>query len=143
MGKKEPMTVEEFVYRAKMMIAENPECANAHYNLGVMLMRQGKWDEAIEEFEEAILNSGRMFEGYVNLGYIYLMKGELENVVKANLRAIEIEPRYARGYANLGFAYLQLGKTDEAIDALKKAIELNPRIVHIVILPMHTFKKGI
>ena len=127
---KEPQSSEAFIAEQKRILAENPECATSSYNMGVALMQQGKLDEAIEAFNEAIANSGRMFEGYVNLGYIYFKKGDLEKVVEVNKKAIEIEPRYARGYANLGFAYLQMTRTDEAIQALEKGIELNPEIAH-------------
>ncbi len=68
--KKTPQDAEEFIAEQKRLLAENPECANTSYNLGVALMHQGKLDEAIEAFNEAIATSGRMFEGYVNLGYI-------------------------------------------------------------------------
>ena len=76
------------------------------------MMEKGNLDEAIAYFEEAIANSGRMFEAWVNLGYIYFKKGDLEKVLETNQKAIEIEPRYARGYANLGFAYLQMTRAD-------------------------------
>ena len=103
---KEPQDSEDFIREQKQILAENPECANSQYNLGVSLLQQGKLEEAIPYFEEAIANSGRMFEAWVNLGYIYFKKGDLEGVVHANKKAVEIEPRYARGYANLGFAHL-------------------------------------
>ncbi len=126
---KNPKDIEEFILEQKKRLRDEPECASALYNLGVAFMSEGKFDEAIEAFEESIDAGGRMFESFVNLGYIYFKEGDLEKVVKANLRAIEIEPRYARGYSNLGFAYLQMGKTDEAIESLEKALELNPEIV--------------
>ena len=72
---KEPQCSEEFIAEQKKILAGNPECASSSYNLGVALMQQGKLEEAIEAFREAIANSGRMFEGYVNLGYIYFKKG--------------------------------------------------------------------
>ena len=112
---KIPQGSEAFIAEQRKILSENSECANSSYNLGVALMQKGKLDEAIDAFNDAIANSGRMFEGHVNLGYIYFKKGDLERVVAANQRAVEIEPRYARGYANLGFAYLQMLKTEEAI----------------------------
>ncbi len=109
---KEPQGFSEFIAEQKRRLADNPECATSSYNLGVTLMEQGKLDEAIDAFREAIQNSARMFEAWVNLGYIFFKKGDLEQVVYANKKAVEVEPRYARGYANLGFAYLQLGRTE-------------------------------
>jgi tetratricopeptide (TPR) repeat protein len=107
---EDPKNIEQFITEQKKRLQEKPECASALYNLGVTYMNQGKFDEAIEAFEESIDTGGRMFESFVNLGYIYFKEGDLEKVVKANLRAIEIEPRYARGYSNLGFVYLQMGE---------------------------------
>ncbi len=126
---KDLQNIEEFIAEQKLRLAQKPECATSLYNMGVGYMQQGKFDEAIDAFEESIETGVRMFESFVNLGYIYFKGGDLEKVAKANLRAVEIEPRYARGYSNLGFAYLQMGKTDEAIAALEKALELNPDIV--------------
>ncbi len=126
---KTPQDSESFIFEQKQLRDEDTECASNQYNLGVSLMQQGKLDEAIEAFKDAIENSGRMFEAYVNLGYIYFKKGDLDLVVDVNQKAIQIEPRYARGYANLGFAYLQMMETEAAIEALRKAIELNPEIV--------------
>ncbi len=127
-SEKIPQGSEEFIAEQKKILKENPECATTSYNLGVGFLKQGKLDEAIDAFYDAIDTSGRMFEAYVNLGYIFFKKGDLERVAECNKRAVEIEPRYARGYANLGFAYLQMSRTREAIEALKKAIELNPDI---------------
>ncbi|MCD4717825.1 MAG: tetratricopeptide repeat protein, partial [Desulfobacterales bacterium] len=111
---KKPQATLEFIAEQKKILADNSECASSSYNLGVGLMEQGKLDEAIGAFNDAIADSGRMFEGWVNLGYIYFKKGDLNRVIESNLKAIEIEPRYARGYANLGFAYLQTLRTQEA-----------------------------
>jgi cytochrome c-type biogenesis protein CcmH/NrfG len=64
---KKPSSIEKFIYKQKQLLAENPECATGHYNLGVALMKEGKLDEAIEAFEEAIETGSRMFEAFVNL----------------------------------------------------------------------------
>ena len=93
---KVPQDAESFIEEQKRRLMENPECATSSYNLGVALMEQGRYDEALEAFRDAVENSGRMFEGWVNIGYIYYLKGDLEMVVEANKRAVEVEPRYAR-----------------------------------------------
>jgi tetratricopeptide (TPR) repeat protein len=103
---KNPKNIEQFIAEQKLRLMERPDCATSLYNLGVAFMQQGRFDEAIANFEESIDAGVRMFEAFVNLGYIYFREGDLDKVAKANLRAVEIEPRYARGYANLGFAYV-------------------------------------
>ncbi|OQY45065.1 MAG: tetratricopeptide repeat protein, partial [Desulfobacteraceae bacterium 4572_87] len=94
---KTPQGSEEFIHHHKQIRDEDTECANTQYNLGVSLMEEGKLDEAIGAFNDAVANSFRMFEGYVNLGYIYFKKGELDMVVEVNQKAVQMEPRYARG----------------------------------------------
>ena len=66
---KTPQGSEEFIAEQKEILKQDEfECANTQYNRGVELMQQGKFDEAIGAFNDAIANSARMFEGYVNLG---------------------------------------------------------------------------
>ena len=48
---KTPQDSEEFIAQQKAILAENPECANSHYNMGVSLMEQEKFDEAISKNE--------------------------------------------------------------------------------------------
>jgi len=86
---KTPQDSEEFIAQQKEILAQNPECASTSYNLGVALIEQGRLDEAIEAFNDAIDNSSRMFEAYVNLGYIHFKKGDLDQVIETNKKAIE------------------------------------------------------
>ena len=79
---KEPQCSDNFIRQQKEILAENPECSNSHYNIGVSLLQEGKLDDAIDSFREAIATSGRMFEAWVNLGYIFFKKGDLEEVVR-------------------------------------------------------------
>ena len=95
---KEPQGSEEFIAEQKRILAEDPECANSHYNLGVEYMKKGEFDEAIEAFNEAIANSARMFEGWVNLGYIYFKQ---QSVIAAAVAILVI-------MAGLGSAFVGL-----------------------------------
>ena len=52
---EEPKDIEQFINEQKLRLLEKPDCAASLYNLGVALMNQGKFDEAIEAFEESIV----------------------------------------------------------------------------------------
>ena len=48
---KEGVSTEEYIRELKQRSGDDPGCALAHYNLGIALIKQRKWDEAISEFE--------------------------------------------------------------------------------------------
>ena len=54
MDMKEPQSSENFIAEQKMILAENPDCSNSQYNLGVVMMQQGKLEEAIVYFEDVL-----------------------------------------------------------------------------------------
>jgi len=74
---KEGVSTEEYIRELKQRSGDDPGCALAHYNLGIALIKQRKWDEAISEFEEAIVESPRLAEAYINLSGIYLQRGDM------------------------------------------------------------------
>ena len=69
---------EEFIAKQRAAIASNPECGTSHYNLGIALMGQKKYDEDEREFYEAIECSPSLAEAYVQLGGICLQRGDLD-----------------------------------------------------------------
>ena len=95
--------IEGYVRDLRDKLRENPGCALTHYNLGIALLKQHKWDEAISEFEEAIDESPRMVEAYINLSGIYFQKGEIEKGIHLCKKVIEFRPDFAIAYGNLGF----------------------------------------
>ena len=75
---------EEFIAKQRAAIGANPECGTSHYNLGVALVGQKKYDEAEKEFAEASYCSPSLAEAYVQLGGICLQRGDLEGCLDWN-----------------------------------------------------------
>ena len=46
--------VQEYIAKQRAAISSNPDCGVSHYNLGVALAGQRKYDEAEKEFFKAI-----------------------------------------------------------------------------------------
>ena len=45
---KEPQSSEEFIAEQKRILAENPDCSNSQYNLGVAMMQKGKLEKQMK-----------------------------------------------------------------------------------------------
>lgn len=100
--------------------------AEQHYNAGVDLYDQGRFSEAIVEFNEAIELEPEMAEAYCNRGAAYIQLGNYERAIEDLDEAIRFDPQYADAYRNRGFAYFLLGEFDGAVEDLDEAIRLDP-----------------
>jgi Flp pilus assembly protein TadD len=77
---------------------KNPKIYN---NLGLVLGKLGRYEEALEAFKKA----GDRAVAHNNLGYIYFLQGKYEEAIAAFEKAIEIKPSfYSAANENLGKA---------------------------------------
>ncbi len=107
-------------------LAKNPQCWMAHNNLGNALLKIGKVDEAIAEYQSGIKIQPGLARSHDNLGLAFLQKGELNQAISSFQRACEINPNYAEARDDLGNAFLLKNEVDEAIVHYEKALEINP-----------------
>jgi tetratricopeptide (TPR) repeat protein len=82
--------------------------SRAANNLGVILMRTGRWDEAYEVFTSALRQENfRYAEASFNLGRLYAARGESDLAVREWRRAVTVDPHHeaaARALSNTGNA---------------------------------------
>ncbi|MDP8265744.1 MAG: tetratricopeptide repeat protein [Candidatus Aceula meridiana] len=106
----------------------NEEIPRYHYNLGVVLQKQGRTDEAKKEYYKAVMLDEGYAEPvyYYNLGQIYQEQGDLERAEMLYQGALSIEPRYADVYANLGNLYTSQEKLSKAVATYNQALKHNP-----------------
>jgi tetratricopeptide (TPR) repeat protein len=98
----------------------------AHNNIGTELYRQGRFDEALEEFRQTVRINPVFVEGQFNLGTLLLAKGRFLEAIDAFQVTLKLNSEYAPAHNNLGAAYLKLRRWDEAIASLRRALELKP-----------------
>lgn len=111
-----------------MELEKKREIASAtFYNLGVVLSRQKK----LEEAKTAYLNALRLNPGseqtYNNLGLLYEEMGNLNEAEKMYREAIRLNKDYPQSYNNLAVLYMHKGETDKALKLWDKILRLNPR----------------
>jgi tetratricopeptide (TPR) repeat protein len=99
----------------------------AHVNLGADLVKEGRLDEAISHYREALqINPGYGKLDY-NLGIALLKEGKVDEAIIHLQRAVQINPDDADAHNNLGIALRQKGRLDEAINQYQEALRINPR----------------
>jgi Tfp pilus assembly protein PilF len=98
----------------------------AHRNLGYAFYIKGQMDEALSQFQKAVLLEPDAPEAYDHLGITYNGKGQLDEAIRQFQEALRLDPSYADAHYNLGVAFYQQGRTDEAIRQFQETIRLKP-----------------
>lgn len=98
----------------------------AHNGLGVALEEQGRIDEAVLHYQDAIRIRPAYPEAYANLGEAYLRLGRTEDAITQLTQANRLNPRSPEAHISLGIALNTLGKTDDAITELLEAVRISP-----------------
>ncbi len=99
--------------------------AAAEYNLGSVLDRQGRWEEAREHYERAIAIDPFYARAMNNLAVGLDRRGQGAAALALFARALEAAPADAETYSNLGSALIGQRRFPEAIRALDTAIALD------------------
>jgi tetratricopeptide (TPR) repeat protein len=102
-------------------------CFNA---LALVQTDQGRLEEAIQAYQNAIRLASDQISPWNNLGQLYRKLGRHAEALAAFQKAIEHDGSDAVGWNGLGDLYHETGKTDEAIHAYLKALEFLPDYAH-------------
>jgi Tfp pilus assembly protein PilF len=108
-------------------LARNPDCWMAHNNLGLLLVEQGRIEEAKEHYHQAIQINPNHFGALCNLGIALAAQGRLDEAITNFCKAIQINPYSFEALNNLGFALVAKGRVDEAIENYRQALRINPK----------------
>lgn len=93
----------------------------AHYNLGMALSAEGKIDDAINHYSEAIRINPNYSEAFNNRGNAYVKLRQYQKAIDDFNKAIEIRPDNAEAYNNYGSAYLLQGDKNLGCRYARKA----------------------
>jgi Flp pilus assembly protein TadD len=97
-----------------------------HYNLGVVLARQGRGEEAIAHYRAALRADPSLVEAHVNLGAALAERGDLAEAVEHYREAVRLDPGQEGAWFDLGFDLDRLGDLTGAAAAYRRALELSP-----------------
>jgi protein O-mannosyl-transferase len=98
----------------------------AHNNLGVVLDKNGKTDEAISHFQDALQINPDYAEFHNNFGHALREEERVDEAITQYQKALQLYPGYAEAQFNLGNALDQIGKLDDAITHYQAALQIKP-----------------
>src|SRR5215813_12707066 len=107
-------------------LARNSECWMAHTNLGMVLLQQGRLDDAIVQYRSALQMQPDSWDAEYNLGTALVRKGQVEEAIQHCERAVAMRPTDPDAQVSLGDALLRKGRIDDAIDHYQKAMTAHP-----------------
>jgi Flp pilus assembly protein TadD len=107
-------------------LAERPEYAYAHFQLGYAYAGLKRTDDAKTEFSRAIALDPKMDAAYLNLGLV-VMDGDPAGAAEAFLHAADLQPTESKPRFLAGFSLEHAGNFPEAIAQYRSALELSPK----------------
>jgi len=90
------------------------------------LQSQGKLDQAVSHYRQALQINPNFALAYNNLGLVFWSQGKLGEAISQYRRALQLDPNYAKAHNNLANALFVQGKSDEAISHYQQALKLEP-----------------
>ncbi len=142
-GKKhfEGKNYERAAHYFSKIIRSGARYADVLNMLGVIYHIDGKFNNAIESFEEALKINPNYTEANLNLAVLYNDLGEYKKAkglysrVHKRKSSVGLDPiirgKIANMHAHLGDTYRGVGKYEEAIDEYRKALKICPTFVDI------------
>jgi tetratricopeptide (TPR) repeat protein len=115
---------EETLWRATIDV--NPSSWMAYNNLAVKLVHDGRVEESLAHYDQALRINPEYAEAHFNLGNALVRLGRSDEALAHYEKAIALFPRFAAAHTNLATLLLQSGRGAEAARHLQRAIEIGP-----------------
>jgi len=119
----------QFMIKSKSICPFDPLVFN---ELGVIDFKDGKYEDAIANFEKAVslLSEDSALVSwepiFFNLGHCYRKQRQYQNAVKYYKKALKLCPHNGSTYTALAFTNHLMGNTEVAIELYHKALAINP-----------------
>jgi tetratricopeptide (TPR) repeat protein len=95
-------------------------------NLGILAAREGRTEEAVADFQQALKADPDYSVAIDNLGNAYRQGKQWENAKNAFRRALELDAQDVEANYGLGMVFAQLDDAKQAYEFLQKALAARP-----------------
>jgi len=105
---------------------QNPQNADAHMNLGVVLQKKEMYDAALSEYQTAQNLNPNDITLRLNIGTLYQANHDYPNAIGAYDSILAVHPDYTLVHFYRGTALKETGKPDEAIKEFLTVLNKEP-----------------
>jgi tetratricopeptide (TPR) repeat protein len=110
----------------KKAVKLDPDVIEAREELGKVLIKLGKNDEAISVYNDILLLDPDNFSSWYNMAAAHVRAKRWKDAAKCFREAVRIRPDSHKSYYNLAMALEESGDRESSIKAYQKSIELQP-----------------
>ncbi|MDR2095250.1 MAG: tetratricopeptide repeat protein [Treponema sp.] len=104
-----------------------------HFNYGRALEANGRFGDAIREYQAALRSKPGWLEPLNNLGIVYFKQGHHNKAISTFTRILGSDPCNAEAHNNMGVVLADQGRTKEAVQNYRQALEADPKYTKAVI----------
>jgi tetratricopeptide (TPR) repeat protein len=108
-------------YQAAVRLNPN-QFPDAHYDYGLVLMKEGKLDEAERAFRRALEINPSFADAHNNLGYLLERQEKSAEAIAEYKKAVEHNPSFRQAHFNLGRILVNQGQYEEGIQQLQQTL---------------------
>lgn len=125
---KKPNYAPPFLPGALPLRIQPASGAEVHIQRGIALEEQGRWDDALQSYQQAVQCDPRNAHGHFNLGALLVRCKQYEEALAALDKVLALEPGNAEALAHRGAAYLGLQREEEAFASFNQALRIKPTL---------------
>jgi Flp pilus assembly protein TadD len=114
------------IHCLRRLLAEQPDDATAHYQLGVLLTRAGHLDEALQHCRKAAALVPGNADFLSGVGAILLAGSRISDAIPYVERALEADPGHAASHAQMAIIQYFRGKVADAVPHFERALAAMP-----------------
>jgi len=115
------------------VLAADPGNAVAHFNLGFVLDKLGRFEAAIVAFREATCLNPKIDRAWYGLGLSLAALGQHDDAAKALHEAATLQPMNPHAWYQLGMAHHTLQHADKVTEVAMHLLRFDPRMTRRLI----------
>jgi tetratricopeptide (TPR) repeat protein/TolB-like protein len=100
----------------RALVAMHPEFWLGHNSLGVFLYQEGRYDEALESYEQGLAVAPANVSMLINAAVVYWELGRFDEAIDRFERVLASRPDHSAARSNIATAYFYAGRYEQAAD---------------------------